>query len=64
MGPFTKGDNTEVKIDDGCVKYCIPELIIKKRNGIKLNADEINWFITQLVAGQVEDVQLGMHHCF
>lgn len=37
----------------------IPDLIAKKRDGLELNADEIQQFIEGLSDGQVQDAQIG-----
>lgn len=41
------------------VKYTIPELIIKKRNGQKLSKDEIEFFVQSVVNGHVQESQIG-----
>ncbi|KAK3096926.1 hypothetical protein FSP39_004832 [Pinctada imbricata] len=40
-------------------KYRVPDLIAKKRDGQKLNKDEIEFFIKAAVNGKVQDSQLG-----
>ena len=60
MGPYEKGGSGDVKmIANGLVSFSVPELIIKKRDGKKLSSEEIEWFITRMVAGKVEEGQLG-----
>ncbi|CAC5412210.1 deoA [Mytilus coruscus] len=41
------------------VKYTIPELIIKKRNGQKLSKEEIECFVQSVVNGHVQESQIG-----
>ena len=37
----------------------IPELLKKKRNGDELTSDEINFFIQNVVSGNIQDSQTG-----
>jgi len=37
----------------------IPELLRKKRNGDELTSDEINFFIQNVVSGNIQDSQTG-----
>ena len=39
--------------------FCMPSLIMKKRDGEKLSKHEIEYFIRQVVKGNVQDGQLG-----
>lgn len=39
--------------------FCMPSLIMKKRDGGKLSKSEIEYFIKQVVNGNVQEGQLG-----
>ena len=39
--------------------FSIKDLILKKRNGLELSPDEINYFVSNLVSGQLEDYQVS-----
>ncbi|XP_052810282.1 thymidine phosphorylase-like [Mya arenaria] len=40
-------------------ELCIPSLIKRKRDGKQLTREEVEYFVKEVVAGQVQDAQLG-----
>jgi len=38
---------------------CMPSLITKKRDGKPLTGPEVEFFVRQVVSGQIQDAQLG-----
>lgn len=54
--PNTNGVVEERVFTNG---FCMPSLIMKKRDGGKLSKAEIDYFIKQVVNGNVQDGQLG-----
>jgi hypothetical protein len=52
------GRNGEHIITNG---FCMPSLIMKKRDGGKLSRHEIEYFIRHVVKGNVQDGQLGIY---